>query len=82
MKQELAHIGIHDNKEHRKILEEHFNNVINDKSNVSKIEERQYIKKELPEKPVIKYTSVTKESFLWDLVEVYFLKQFGMKTDY
>ena len=63
MKEELAHIGIHDTPNNRKLLENHLNDVLNDSSNIIGTETRSYIAKELPGNPTIEYTTTTKESF-------------------
>lgn len=64
MELELENIGIYDNTNGRDYLTQHLNNVLNDPSNISGVEERSYVAKELAGKPVLTYTATTKESLL------------------
>lgn len=61
---ELKKIGIHDNSVGREYLTKHLNDVLNDPSNISKVENSSYIAKELPGQPLVEYTATTRESFL------------------
>lgn len=63
MKEELAHIGVHDTPSNRVVLEKHLNGVMNDSNNILGTETRSYIAKELPGTPTIEYTTSTRESF-------------------
>lgn len=64
MQAELSKIGIHGNSTGREYLTKHLNDVLNDSSNISNKEVRDYIAKELPGQPRIEYTATTRESFL------------------
>ena len=64
MQRELQKIGIHDTSSGREYVSNHLNNVIKDSNNISNIETRSYIAKELPEKPLVEYTATTRESLL------------------
>ena len=57
-------IGIQDTTSGRQYLTEHLNNVLKDPSNISNVETRTYIAKELPGAPVVEYTATTRESLL------------------
>lgn len=64
MQAELRKIGIHDNSTGRECLTQHLNDILSDSSNISNVEVRSYIAKELPGQPKIEYTATTRESFL------------------
>ncbi len=61
---ELRKIGIHDTPASREYLAKHLNDVLKDPSNISKVEVRSYIAKELPDTPIVEYTATTRESLL------------------
>lgn len=64
MQNELSKIGIYDTPSSRELLNNHLKNVVNDSSNILKIESRSYIAKELPGTPTVNYTATVRESFL------------------
>lgn len=64
MQSELRKIGIHDTSSARQYVTQHLDDALNNPSNVSRVETRTYIAKELPGQPVMEYTATTKESFL------------------
>ncbi|WP_034563892.1 pre-toxin TG domain-containing protein [Carnobacterium gallinarum] len=64
MQSELSKIGIYDTPSSRELLNNHLKNVVNDSSNILKIESRSYIAKELPGTPTVNYTATVRESFL------------------
>ena len=64
MQAELQKIGIHNTPSGREYISNHLSNVLNDPTNISNVEVRSYIAKELPGKPVVEYTATTRESLL------------------
>lgn len=64
MQTELQKIGIHDTASGREYISNHLDDVLKDSSNISNIETRSYVAKELPGKPVVEYTATTRESLL------------------
>ncbi len=66
MKNELAHIGIHDTPDSRNLLGNHLNDVLNDSTNITGTELRSYVAKELLGTPTITYTATTRESFFME----------------
>ena len=64
MQAELQKIGIHNTPSGREYISNHLSNVLNDPTNISNVEIRSYIAKELPGKPVVEYTATTRESLL------------------
>lgn len=64
MQNELSKIGIYDTPSSRELLNNHLKNVVNDSSNILKIESRSYIAKELPSTPTVNYTATVRERFL------------------
>lgn len=51
----------------REYITQHLNDVLNDPSNISNVEVRSYVAKELPGQPIVEYTATTRESFLMGL---------------
>ncbi|RDU24559.1 hypothetical protein [Anaerosacchariphilus polymeriproducens] len=64
MKKELSKIGIHDTSSGREYVSNHLKSLLNDSTNISKVETRSYVAKELPGKPVVQYNATTRESLL------------------
>lgn len=64
MQAALQKIGIYDTSSGREYISNHLNDVLNDSTNISNVEVRSYVAKELPDKPIIKYTATTRESLL------------------
>ena len=64
MQAELQKIGIHNTSSGRKYISNHLNDVLKDPTNISNVEVRSYIAKELPGKPVVEYTATIRESLL------------------
>ncbi len=64
MQIELEKIGIHDDLSGREYLTQHLNKVLNDSSNISSVEVRSYVAKEIAGNPTIEYTATTRESLL------------------
>lgn len=64
MQEELRKIGIHNTPSGREYISNHLNDVLKDSSNISNVEVRSYIAKELPGKPIVEYTAITRESLL------------------
>ena len=64
MQIELEKIGIHDDLAGRDYLTEHLNKVLNDSSNISSVEVRSYVTKDIAANPTIEYTATTRESLL------------------
>lgn len=60
----LQKIGVHDNKVGRETLIEHLEKICNDPTNIIEVKKKIFTYKELPNKPVGSYISVTRESFL------------------
>ncbi|MBE5903797.1 MAG: hypothetical protein E7275_05855 [Pseudobutyrivibrio sp.] len=61
---ELERIGIYDDIAGREYLTQHLNKVVNDSSNISGVESRSYVAKEICGQPIMEYTATTRESFL------------------
>ena len=64
MQAELQKIGIHNTPSGKEYISNHLNDVLKDPTNISNVETRSYTIKELPDKPVVKYTATTRESLL------------------
>ncbi|WP_192932804.1 hypothetical protein [Lachnobacterium bovis] len=64
MQIELEKIGIYDDLSGRDYLTQHLNKVLNDSSNISSLEDRSYVAKEIAGNPTIEYTATTRESLL------------------
>ncbi|SCY48468.1 hypothetical protein SAMN05660668_02806, partial [Pseudobutyrivibrio sp. AR14] len=64
MQMELERIGIYDDIAGRDYLTQHLNKVVNDSSNISGVESRSYVAKEICGQPIMEYTATTRESFL------------------
>ena len=64
MQIELEKIGIYDDLSGRDYLTQHLNKVLNDSSNISSVEVRSYVAKEIAGNPTIEYTATTRESLL------------------
>ena len=64
MRIELKKIGIHDTPSGREYLQYHFNDVVNDKTNIVNTELRSYTAEEISGKPIIQYTATIRESLL------------------
>ena len=64
MQLELQKIGIHYNQSGNEYISNHLNNVLKDSTNISNIEIRSYVAKELPGNPIVEYTATTRESLL------------------
>ena len=64
MQAELQKIGIHNTPSGREYITNHLNDVLKDPTNISNVEVRSYIAKELPGRPVVEYTATTRESLL------------------
>ena len=59
----LQKIGVHDNKVGREALIEHLEKICNDQTNIIEVNMNIFTYKELPNKPMGSYISVTRESF-------------------
>ena len=66
MQIELEKIGIYDDLSGRDYLTQHLNKVLNDSSNISSVEVRSYVAKEIAGNPTIEYTATTRESLLME----------------
>ena len=62
MQIELEKIGIHDDLSGREYLTQHLNKVLNDSSNISGVEVRSYVEKEIAGKATSEYTAKNRES--------------------
>ena len=59
MQAELQKIGIHNTLSGKEYISNYLNDVLKDPTNISNVEIRSYTVKELPDKPVAKYTATT-----------------------